>query len=87
MHAEFSTFHWLSNYTVLFDSTVDLKVSTTNFTDINNPLKDSDIKQVSVLFNTVFFYPNHKKLKYCRWYIYRLNQLNEHKIKTRQFWK
>lgn len=82
MHAEF----WLSNYTVLFDSTVDLKVSTTNFTDINHPLKDSDIKQVSVLFNIVF-YPNHKKLKYCRWYIYRLNQLNEHKIKTRQFWK
>lgn len=41
MHAEF----WLSNYTVLFDSTVDLKVSTTNFTDVNHPLKDSDIKQ------------------------------------------
>lgn len=57
MHAEFSTFHWLSNYTVLFDSTVDLKVSTTNF---NNPLKDSDIKQVSVLFNTVFLSKSQK---------------------------
>lgn len=65
MHAEFSTFHWLSNYTVLFDSTVDLKVSTTNFTDINHPLKDSDIKQVSVPFNTVFLSKS-QKLKYCR---------------------
>lgn len=54
MHAEFSTFHWLSNYTV------DLKVSTTNFTDINNPVKDSDIKQVSVLFNTVFLSKSQK---------------------------
>lgn len=60
MHAEFSTFHWLSNYTVLFDSTVDLKVSTTNFTDINHPLKDSDIKQVSVLLNTVFLSKSQK---------------------------
>lgn len=60
MHAEFSTFHWLSNYTVLFDSTVDLKVSTTNFTDINLPLKDLDIKQVSVLFNTVFLSKSQK---------------------------
>lgn len=67
MHAQFGTFHWLLNYSVLFDRTVDLKVSTTNYTDIRQPLKDIDVKRVSVLF---FFLPfsnaNHKKLKYYR---------------------
>lgn len=60
MHAQFGTFHWLSNNTVLFDKTVDLKVSTTNHTDIRHPLKDIDIKRVKVLFYTVFLYQPQK---------------------------
>lgn len=60
MHAQFGTFHWLSNNTVLFDKTVDLKVSTTNHTDIRHLLKDIDIKRVKVLFYTVFLCQSQK---------------------------
>lgn len=56
MYVEFSIFYWFLNYIVLFDSIVDLKVFIINFIDINNFVKDLDIKKVSVFFNIVFLF-------------------------------